>query len=96
MPDTYTRNLERLQSMASKNGLMLNPDPERVKKVVGLMADNYDAVGEWICPCKQQHKPPERGKDKTCPCPEWLEEIERDGQCYCRLFFTPEKARRMA
>ncbi len=92
MPDTYRLNLERLIRIAEENALTLNPDEERVKKVVGLMADNFDAVQEWVCPCKQTVKPAEKGKDKTCPCPEWLDEIKAEGHCFCKLFFTREKA----
>lgn len=85
---TYEENHRRLVNEATKHGLVLNPDEARVQKVVGLMTQNYEAVGEWICPCKQQYKPPEKGKDKICPCPEWLDEIARDGHCYCRLFYA--------
>jgi ferredoxin-thioredoxin reductase catalytic subunit len=88
MSSAYQVNYQRLKDVAEQHGLMLNPDEARVAKVVGLMAQNYDTVGEWICPCKQQHKPPQLGKDKTCPCPEWLDEIANQGHCYCRLFFA--------
>jgi ferredoxin-thioredoxin reductase catalytic subunit len=70
MINEYNTNLDRLSTLARKQGLLLNPDAARVNKVVGLMTNNYEAVGEYICPCKQQHKPAEKGKDKTCPCPE--------------------------
>jgi ferredoxin-thioredoxin reductase catalytic chain len=86
-------NLGRLDAVAREKGLVLNPDPARVKKVVGLMTENHLAVGEYICPCKQEHKPAQKGMDKTCPCPEWLDEIAKDGHCFCKLFFTPQKAR---
>jgi ferredoxin-thioredoxin reductase catalytic subunit len=92
MSHTYTECLHRAQRIAQENGFKLNSDGERVQKVVGLMADNYDAVGEWICPCKQQHKPPVKSADKVCPCPEWIEEIRRDGSCFCKLFFAEERA----
>jgi len=88
MSESYDVNLGRLRKIASEHGMALNPDPERLKKVVGLMADNHDAVGEWICPCKQQNKPPVKGADKICPCPEWLDEIKSDGKCFCKLFFA--------
>ena len=90
---TYDDNLARLTRVAEKQGYVLNPDPERVKKVIGLMSENYDLVREWVCPCKQEYKPAVKGKDKLCPCPEWKEEIEQDGHCFCKLFYTPEKAR---
>jgi len=88
----YATNLKRLNTIAHERGLVLNPDAARVNKVVGMMAENFLAVGEYVCPCEQQHKPPQKGLDKTCPCPEWIDEIARDGNCYCRLFFTPQKA----
>jgi ferredoxin-thioredoxin reductase catalytic subunit len=88
MPDTYETNYTRISRIASENNLVLNPDAERVRKVVGGMAANYDRVQEWVCPCKQKTKPAVRGQDKTCPCPEWLDEIRKDGHCACRLFYA--------
>ena len=35
------------------------------------------------CPCN-----PDR---PLCPCPEAIEEIKKNGKCYCGKFFTPEK-----
>ena len=92
MSGIFEQNLKRLTEIADTHGLVLNPDEKRVKKVVGLMADNYDQVNEWVCPCKQTQRPPVKGKDKTCPCNEWMEEIDADGHCCCRLFYTQEKA----
>jgi len=85
--DTYRTNLTRLQQFAAGRGLKLNPDPARVEKVVGLMAKNHDAVGEWICPCKQKTKPPVKGSDITCPCPTLDAEVGVAGHCFCKLFF---------
>ena len=86
--DTYQTNLHRLQQLATQMGLKLNPDAARVEKVVGLMAKNFDAVGEWICPCKQKHKPAIKGADITCPCPTLNSEIGVAGSCHCRLFMS--------
>jgi len=88
MTNTYEKNHERLLRLANEHGLILNPDVGRVARVAGMMAENYDMMGEWVCPCKQEHTPPEPGKDKTCPCLEWLNEIASDGHCHCRLFFS--------
>lgn len=87
MSDTLDRNMKRLKALAADHGLVLNPDGKRVDKVAGLMAKNFDLVGEWVCPCKQTRRPPEKGADQLCPCDEWLEEIERDGHCCCRVFY---------
>lgn len=88
MDCTYGENLKRLQEIAAQNGLRLNDDVERVKKVVGLMTKNYESMGEWVCPCKQTSKPPVSGVDKTCPCPEWKDEIQDEGHCFCKLFYA--------
>jgi ferredoxin-thioredoxin reductase catalytic subunit len=96
MKGAYETNLARLDTIASEHGLVLNPDAARVRKVVGLMTESFLAVGEYVCPCKQQYKPAQKGLDKTCPCPEWLEEVAEEGHCFCRLFFTPAKAREAA
>lgn len=88
----YEKNLNRVKEIAEENGWILNPDEERIKKVVGLMTDNFVAVGEYVCPCKQQYKPPVKGKDKLCPCSEVADEVNTDGHCFCKLFYTHEKA----
>ncbi len=85
--DTYQTNLHRLQQFATQCGLKLNPDATRVEKVVGLMAKNFETVGEWLCPCKQKHKPAVKGGDITCPCPTPDAEIGGAGHYFCKLFF---------
>ncbi len=85
----YIKNLQRIKDFAKENSLVLNPDEARVDKVVTLMTENFKAVGEYICPCKQTNKPPFAGVDTLCPCSEIMDEIEKDGHCFCRLFFKP-------
>lgn len=95
MADTFEANQQRVQAIAQQHGLVLNPFPMKARMVIELMAKNHDAVGEWICPCKQENRPPVKGMDKTCPRPEWLDEIACDGCCGCKLFYTPAKAQRL-
>lgn len=92
MTPEYEKNLARVETIAKEKGLVLNPDKARVQKVVGLMTDNYSAVGEYVCPCKQQYKPPVKGQDILCPCPQIDKEVADDGHCFCRLFYTEEAA----
>lgn len=86
----YERLLKSLSTVADTNGFMLNSDNERIQKVVGLMTENLVAEGKPFCPCKQSH-PLNTVKDVVCPCPEWKTEIEKDGHCFCRLFFRKTK-----
>lgn len=86
--DEYGLLLAALTRLAQDHGYVLNPEPSRVEKVVGLMTDNLAATGRKFCPCKQSH-PLDPTKDVICPCPEWQADIERNGHCFCRLFFKP-------
>ena len=82
----YNDNLTRIQELAEKNGYILNPDDERLKKVVGLMTMNHNEFGKYYCPCKQSH-PLNIENDVLCPCEPWEEEIVNDGMCFCKLFY---------
>ena len=85
----YKENYQRLEKIAQEKGYVFNEDKERVNKVIGLMTNNYKEFGKYYCPCKQHH-PLELDKDPLCPCPELDEEVARDGNCYCRLFYKKE------
>ncbi len=84
--DEYNAVLRKAQSLADKFGWVLNPDGERVQKVIGLMTMNHLATGDYYCPCKQSH-PLDTEIDAICPCPELDQKMEKDGNCFCRLFF---------
>lgn len=82
----YKRNITRIKIIAEEKEYMLNPDKERVKKVVEGMTKNYIEYKKYYCPCKQSH-PLNTETDVTCPCPDLEREVENDGNCNCRLFF---------
>ena len=82
----YNKNLERINKMAAEKGYVLNPDQERLQKVVGLMTMNKSEFGKYYCPCKQSH-PLDPNKDVLCPCPPLADEVEKDGYCFCKLFY---------
>ena len=84
--EAYSKNLDRVQKIAQDNGYILNPDEERLKKVVGLMTMNHNEFGKYYCPCKQSH-PLDPGKDVLCPCEPWEDEIAKEGNCFCKLFY---------
>jgi len=85
----YNENLERIKNIAEEKGFILNPDEERVKKVVGLMTMNFKEYNKYYCPCKQSH-PLDPTKDVVCPCSTLEQEVNKDGHCYCRLFYKKE------
>lgn len=84
--DEYNAVLQRAHDFAEKSGSSINPDEERVQKVIGLMTMNHSAAGDYYCPCKQTH-PLDTENDVICPCPELGKELEKDGNCFCRLFY---------
>ena len=79
----------RIREIAEDKQFHLNPDEERVMKVVGLMTNNFVETGAYFCPCKQSH-PLKPAEDVTCPCPTWEKEIAKDGHCRCKLFFKAQ------
>lgn len=85
----YENLLNELKEVGTRAGYALNPESERLEKVVGLMTENLVLAGKRFCPCKQSH-PLDPAKDVACPCPEWKSEIETEGHCFCRLFFVRE------
>lgn len=82
----YNTNLVRVKALAADKGYVMNPDEDRVKKVVGLMTMNHTSHAEYYCPCKQSH-PIDPNEDVICPCPELESEVAKDGHCFCRLFY---------
>jgi len=82
----YNKNLVRISKIAKEHGFVLNPDQERLRKVIGLMTMNKNEFGKYYCPCKQKH-PLNPQEDPLCPCPEMDDEISREGHCFCKLFY---------
>jgi ferredoxin-thioredoxin reductase catalytic subunit len=82
----YEETYQRIAKIAEEKRYAINSDEERVKKVLGLMTGNHGEFGEYYCPCKQS-RPLDPNKDIICPCPQLDDEIKKDGNCFCRLFF---------
>jgi ferredoxin-thioredoxin reductase catalytic subunit len=87
--EIYQENYRRLIKIAQSKGYILNSNPERVNKVIGLMSQNFREYGKYLCPCKQ-NDPDNTGNNPLCPCPEIDQEISENGCCYCKLFFIGE------
>lgn len=92
--DLKTKDLENVeetiksyQEYAEKNGFKLNPDREAVEKLVMGLLTNERKYGAKYCPCRRVSGDPEEDKPKICPCQWHKEEIERDGHCFCGLFY---------
>ena len=79
--------IQSYQAYAEKNGFKLNPDRETVERLIKGMLENEKKYGARYCPCRRITGNPEDDKSKICPCHWHREEIERDGHCFCGLFY---------
>ena len=86
----YKKNFSRLERIAGEKKYGFNTDKERVNKVVGLMTKNFKEFRDYYCPCKQHH-PLDREADPLCPCEELNSEIDENGHCICRLFYSKKE-----
>ncbi len=72
---------------ATNNGYILNPDPERLEIVIKGLLRNKVKYGEQYCPCRLRSGDKEQDKEIICPCAFHRDEIKKEGNCHCHLFF---------
>ena len=65
----------------------LNPDPKAVEKIMQGLENNKKKYGERYCPCRRVTGNKEEDKKIICPCIYREEELEKDGHCFCGLFY---------
>jgi len=88
MDDKKIENLiESYKKYAEANGFRLNPDEKVVERLVKGLLENEKKYGARYCPCRRVTGNKEEDKPKICPCKWHQEEIERDGHCFCGLFY---------
>lgn len=75
------------ENYAQANGFRLNPDSEAVKRIISGLLENERKHGKKYCPCRRLSGNPEEDDKKVCPCAFHKDEIAKDGNCLCRLFF---------
>ncbi|MEI6842828.1 MAG: ferredoxin-thioredoxin reductase catalytic domain-containing protein [Methanomicrobiales archaeon] len=72
---------------AEKNGWVLNPEEVERNGILKGLAVNRLKFGKQYCPCRIRSGDPETDKKIICPCTYHRDEIAKDGNCHCRLFF---------
>jgi len=82
--DDVQRILPPILAAAARRGLILDPDPIKMKKFVVQLIKLKDVYGEPRCPC--------RPRVATCPCPDGLAMAQRTGRCYCGYIVKPRQA----
>lgn len=75
------------EKYAEENGLGLNPNREVLKRLAKGLLANEKKYGERYCPCRRVSGDKEEDKPKICPCKWHKEEVEKDGHCFCGMFF---------
>jgi ferredoxin-thioredoxin reductase catalytic subunit len=86
--------LETSRQYAEENGFALNPDEKILGLVIAALEKNIREKGKPYCPCRPLVGNREEDDKKVCPCAWHLAEIEQDGHCKCRLFFSREAAQK--
>lgn len=78
--------IKAYEKYAESMGFKLNPNRAIVEGIIkGLMA-RKEKFGEAYCPCRKVTEDKAEDEKIICPCVYHLEEIEKDGHCFCNLF----------
>ena len=71
---------------AESAGIKLNPDEKVVDRIINGLLGNKEKHGEIYCPCRRVSGNKEEDAKKICPCFWHLDEIKKDGHCFCNLY----------
>jgi thioredoxin len=85
--ENIEETIKYYQAYAERNGFKLNSNREAVERLIRGMLENEKRYGAKYCPCRRITGNPEDDKAKICPCQWHKEEIEKDGHCFCGLFY---------
>lgn len=78
--------IAQYEEYAKEKGFKLNPNKKIVEGVARALLMREESFGEKYCPCRKTTGDKDADKKIICPCAYHLEEIEKDGHCYCNLF----------
>ena len=78
--------IKRSEEYAQSKGFRLNPNRVIVEGVIKGLLTRKENFGEIYCPCRRMSGNKEEDKKIICPCIYHLDEIEKDGHCFCNLF----------
>lgn len=75
------------QKYAQEKGFSLNPNKKAVEIIIKGLLANEQKYGKRYCPCRRVSGNSEKDKKKICPCDAMQTEIEKQGHCFCGLFY---------
>jgi ferredoxin-thioredoxin reductase catalytic chain len=91
VPEKKTRSEVRLyvEKTAFRLNWRLNANAEILETLVAGLADNFNRLGYYNCPCRDSQNNRTLDRDIICPCLYAREaDVEEFGYCYCALFFS--------
>jgi ferredoxin-thioredoxin reductase catalytic subunit len=77
--------IKKYREYAESKKIHLNRNEKIVEGVVGAILFREENFGKKYCPCRKMMNNKE-DKKIICPCVYHLDEIEKDGHCFCNLF----------
>ena len=86
MPKNIKEVIKDCKDYATGQGFSLNSNERIVEAVVKGLLEREEKFGQRYCPCRRITNRAEEDQKIVCPCAFHLAEIEKDGQCLCRLF----------
>lgn len=78
------------ENVSSKNGWVLNPDPDFRDSVVEGLYNNYLEYSYMICPCREAWGDRDKDRDVVCPCDYADDDVNEFGHCYCALYMSAD------
>lgn len=87
--DNIEEYIKKCGKYAKKNGFKLNPNSKSVEGIVRGLFENEKKYGAKYCPCRRISGGGNETEDakKICPCIYHKSEIEKDGHCFCQLYW---------
>jgi len=86
MEEEMEKLIKRSEEYALSKGFKLNPNRAIVEGIVKGLLVRKENFGEIYCPCRKMEGNKEEDAKIICPCIYHLDEIEKDGHCFCNLF----------
>ena len=81
-----------IEAVAKHQGWAPNPDDEFLSDLARGLAQNYNAYGYYLCPCRDGDGERELDRDIICPCDYAPPDIDEYGHCFCGLFLAKQFA----
>ncbi|MFA5169702.1 MAG: ferredoxin-thioredoxin reductase catalytic domain-containing protein [Candidatus Paceibacterota bacterium] len=86
MDEEMEKLIKISEDYARSKGFKLNPNRAVVEGIVKGLLAHKENFGEIYCPCRKVTGNKDEDKKIICPCIYHLDEITKDGHCFCNLF----------